>query len=91
MQGRVNELVTVGVEWRRNDRGQLVPAEVAGSGQARPANSCCSRWAPRAEAALLKNPGIESDDAHPGRAWPLHERQGVFAAGDCRRGQSLVV
>ncbi|MBV6417161.1 MAG: Glutamate synthase [NADPH] small chain [Steroidobacteraceae bacterium] len=94
-QGRVNELVTVGVEWRRNDRGQLVPAEVAGSGQARPAQLVLLAMGFLGpEAALLKDLGIESDERSNIRA--EHGRfttnvKGVFAAGDCRRGQSLVV
>ena len=46
------------------------------------------------EAALLKEMGLELD--HRGNIKAEHEhyatsKKGVFAAGDCRRGQSLVV
>jgi glutamate synthase (NADPH/NADH) small chain len=36
-QGQLQEVVTVQVKWERNDQGQMVPVEVPGTGQVRPA------------------------------------------------------
>ena len=93
--GRVSELVTVGVEWRRNERGQLVPAEKPGSERTIPAQLVfLAMGFLGPEAAALRDLGVESDERTNVRA--EHGRfttsvKGVFAAGDCRRGQSLVV
>jgi glutamate synthase (NADPH/NADH) small chain len=93
--GRLKELVTVQVKWERNDKGQFTPVEVPGTEQVRPAQlALLAMGFLGPEQALLKELGLECDARSNVRA--EHGRfatnlKGVFAAGDCRRGQSLVV
>jgi glutamate synthase (NADPH/NADH) small chain len=93
--GRLQELVTVQVKWERNDKGQFVPVDVPGTEQVRPAQlALLAMGFLGPEQALLKDLGVECDPRSNVRA--EHGRfatnlKGVFAAGDCRRGQSLVV
>jgi glutamate synthase (NADPH/NADH) small chain len=93
--GRLKELVTVQVKWERNDKGQFMPVEVPGTEQVRPAQlALLAMGFLGPEQALLKELGLECDARSNVRA--EHGRfatnlKGVFAAGDCRRGQSLVV
>jgi len=94
-EGRLKELVTVQVKWERNDKGQFVPVDVPGTEQVRPAQlALLAMGFLGPEQALLKDLGVECDPRNNVRA--EHGRfatnlKGVFAAGDCRRGQSLVV
>jgi len=94
-EGRLKELVTVQVKWQRNDKGQFVPVEVPGTEQVRPVQlALLAMGFLGPEQALLKDLGLECDPRSNVRA--EHGRfatnlKGVFAAGDCRRGQSLVV
>jgi glutamate synthase (NADPH/NADH) small chain len=93
--GRLKELVTVEVKWERNDKGQFVPVEVPGTEQTRPAQlALLAMGFLGPEQPLLEELDIECDTRSNVRA--EHGRyatslKGVFAAGDCRRGQSLVV
>jgi glutamate synthase (NADPH/NADH) small chain len=93
--GRVQELVAVGVHWERNDRGQLVPVEQPGTERVLPAQLVLLAMGfVGPERPLLDELGVETDPRGNVRA--DHGRfstsvKGVFAAGDCRRGQSLVV
>jgi glutamate synthase (NADPH/NADH) small chain len=93
--GQLQELVTVQVKWERNDKGQFVPVEVPGTEQVRPAQlALLAMGFLGPEQPLLKDLGVECDPRNNVRA--EHGRyttnlKGVFAAGDCRRGQSLVV
>ena len=86
------------VEWVRGRDGRMQMREVAGSElrRSRP-TSCCSPWASsaRARRACSSRRGVALDargnvqaDTERLRAPPS---DGVFAAGDMRRGQSLVV
>ena len=92
---RLKELLTVEVKWERNDRGQFGPVEVPGTERVRPAQlALLAMGFLGPEQALLKELGVECDTRSNVRA--EHGRfatnlKGVFAAGDCRRGQSLVV
>ncbi len=94
-EGRVKELVTVEIKWGRNDKGQFVPQEVPGTEQTRPAQLVLLAMGFLGpEQALLKELNLETDPRSNIKA--EHEKyttsiKGVFAAGDCRRGQSLVV
>jgi glutamate synthase (NADPH/NADH) small chain len=94
-QGGLESLVTVEVKWERNAQGQVVPVEVPGTEQVRPAQlALLAMGFLGPEQALLKDLGVECDARSNARA--EHGRyatnlKGVFAAGDCRRGQSLVV
>ena len=94
-QGRVQELVTVEVKWAKNDKGQFVPQEVPGTERTRPAQLVLLAMGFLGpEQAILKELALETDARSNLKA--EHEKyttnlKGVFAAGDCRRGQSLVV
>ncbi|MGB5102314.1 MAG: glutamate synthase subunit beta, partial [Steroidobacteraceae bacterium] len=94
-QGGLESLVTVEVKWEGNVQGQVVPVEVPGTEQVRPAQlALLAMGFLGPEQALLRDLGVECDVRSNARA--EHGRyatnlKGVFAAGDCRRGQSLVV
>jgi glutamate synthase (NADPH/NADH) small chain len=94
-QGQLKELVTVQVTWERNDKGQMIPVEVPGTEQVRPAQlALLAMGFLGPESALLRDIGVECDARSNVKA--EHGRyatslKGVFASGDCRRGQSLVV
>ncbi len=93
--GRLKELVTVEVKWERNDKGQFVPVEMPGTEQTRPAQlALLAMGFLGPEQPLLDELDLECDARSNVKA--EHDRyatslKGVFAAGDCRRGQSLVV
>jgi glutamate synthase (NADPH/NADH) small chain len=93
--GRLEAVVTVQVKWERNDKGQFGPVEVPGTEQRRPAQlALLAMGFLGPEQPLLADLGVECDARSNVRA--EHGRfatnlTGVFAAGDCRRGQSLVV
>jgi glutamate synthase (NADPH/NADH) small chain len=94
-QGQLREVVTVDIRWERNAQGQVTAAEVAGSEQSRPAQLVLLAMGFLGpEQALLGEMGVAVDgrsnvQAEEGRY--ATTVPGVFAAGDCRRGQSLVV
>jgi len=94
-QGAVKELVTVEIKWEKNDKGQFVPKEIPGTEKTRPAQLVLLAMGFLGpEQALLKDLNLETDARSNIKA--EHEKyatnlKGVFAAGDCRRGQSLVV
>jgi len=94
-QGHVKELVTVQIKWEKNEKGQFIPREQPGTEQTRPAQLVLLAMGFLGpEQALLKELKIETDARSNIKA--EHEKyttslKGVFAAGDCRRGQSLVV
>jgi glutamate synthase (NADPH) small chain len=94
-EGRVQQLVTVQIAWEKNEKGQFVPKEVEGTEQTRPAGLVLLAMGFLGpEQMLLKEMNVERDArsnvvAEYGK---YHTSlKGVFAAGDCRRGQSLVV
>jgi glutamate synthase (NADPH/NADH) small chain len=92
--GRVKELHTVRVEWGR-DNGRILPREVTGSERVFPAQLVLLAMGFLGpENQLLDQLGVEKDNRSNARA--EHGKfatsvPGVFAAGDMRRGQSLVV
>jgi glutamate synthase (NADPH/NADH) small chain len=94
-QGQVKELVTVQIQWEKNDKGQFVPKEVPGTEQTRPVQLVLLAMGFLGpEQPLLEALGVERDPrtnvkAELGKFQTSLAR--VFAAGDCRRGQSLVV
>jgi glutamate synthase (NADPH/NADH) small chain len=94
-EGRVTELETVKVRWERSADGRLVPAQVPGSEARQPAQLVLLAMGFLGpEQPVLKEMGIATDArtnivAEHGRF--ATSVKGVFAAGDCRRGQSLVV
>jgi glutamate synthase (NADPH/NADH) small chain len=94
-QGRVQELVTVEIRWEKNDRGQLVPVEQPGTERTQPAQLVLLAMGfTGPEISLPQDLGLELDDRRNVKATYgeyATNVPGVFAAGDCRRGQSLVV
>ncbi|HEY5915240.1 MAG TPA: glutamate synthase subunit beta [Verrucomicrobiae bacterium] len=93
--GRVKEVLTVQIQWERNDKGQFVPKEVPGTEKVLPAQLVLLAMGFLGpEQPLLEALGVGRDPRSTVKA--EFERystniKGVFAAGDCRRGQSLVV
>ena len=94
-QGSVKELVTVDVRWQQNDRGQLVPVEQPGTERTQPAQLVLLAMGfVGPETGLPQDLGLELDERRNVKATYgeyATNVPGVFAAGDCRRGQSLVV
>jgi glutamate synthase (NADPH/NADH) small chain len=93
--GHVKEIVTVEVHWEQNGQGQFVPVERPGTEKTQPAQLVLLAMGfTGPEAALPAALGIELDARKNVKAeygQYATSVQGVFAAGDCRRGQSLVV
>jgi glutamate synthase (NADPH/NADH) small chain len=85
----------VQVEWNKNENGQFVPKNIPGSEKIMPAELVLLAMGFLGpEQPLLDSLGIARDARTNISA--EHEKYttnipGVFAAGDCRRGQSLVV
>jgi glutamate synthase (NADPH) small chain len=93
--GQVKELVSVEIKWEKNDKGQFTPKEVPGTEKTRPAQLVLLAMGFLGpEQPLLEQLGIERDPRTNIKAdYGKYSTsiKGVFAAGDCRRGQSLVV
>jgi glutamate synthase (NADPH/NADH) small chain len=94
-KGRLEAIVTVKVKWERTDKGQFVPVEVPGTEETRPAQlALLAMGFLGPEQPLLDDLGVARDPRSNVQAeYGRYETslRGVFAAGDCRRGQSLVV
>lgn len=92
--GQVKELLTVRVEWVK-DAGRFVPREVPGSEKVLPAQLVLLAMGFLGpENQLLDKLGVEKDPRTNAKAeYGRYATNvaGVFAAGDMRRGQSLVV
>ena len=94
-EGRVSELETVRIEWYMGDDGRMSFREVEGSEQRWPCGLvllALGFLGPEQE--LLRQMNIRTDErsnalAEYGKY--MTSVEGVFAAGDSRRGQSLVV
>jgi glutamate synthase (NADPH/NADH) small chain len=93
--GHVKAVHTVQIDWRKNEKGQFVPKEVPGTGQVRPAQLVLLAMGFLGpEQPLLEKLAIERDARSNVKAdfeKYATNIKGVFAAGDARRGQSLVV
>ena len=93
--GNVTAVHTVQVAWGKNDKGQYLPQPVPGTELVRPAQLVLLAMGFLGpEQPLIEALGVERDPRSNVKA--EYERYaasipGVFAAGDCRRGQSLVV
>ena len=94
-QGRVESVVTVEVKWEKNDKGAFIPVEQPGTEKTRPAQLVLLAMGFLGpEQAAIKALGLETDPRSNIKAeHNVHATSvpGIFAAGDCRRGQSLVV
>ena len=93
--GRVKELVTVEVGWEIDAQGRSVPVEQPGTERRQPAQLVLLAMGfTGPEGSLPLDLGIELDERRnigADEASYTTSVPGVFAAGDCRRGQSLVV
>jgi len=93
--GAVKAVVTVEIQWEKNDKGQFIPREVAGTEQTRPVQLVLLAMGFLGpEQPLLDALKVERDARTNVKAeFEKYSTniKGVFAAGDCRRGQSLVV
>jgi len=93
--GHVKAVHTVQVEWTKNDKGQFIPKNVPGTEKVLPAELVLLAMGFLGpEQPLLESLGIERDPRSNAKAdfeKYTTNLKGVFAAGDCRRGQSLVV
>ena len=93
--GHVKEALTVEIKWEKNEKGQFVPKEIPGTEKIRPTQLVLLAMGFLGpEQPLLEGLGIERDartnvKADHGKFTTSIPK--VFAAGDCRRGQSLVV
>ncbi|MBE1446900.1 glutamate synthase subunit beta [Paenibacillus sp. OAS669] len=93
--GHVKELHTVLIEWKKDEQGRFVPVEVPGSEKVYPAQLVLLAMGFLGpEHTVLDQLGVEKDERSNAKAEYgkfATNVEGVFAAGDMRRGQSLVV
>jgi glutamate synthase (NADPH/NADH) small chain len=93
-QGHVRAIETVQVEWVK-DNGRAIPRNIPGTEQILPAQLVLLALGfSGPESQLLDQLGIEKDARTNAKAEHgkfMTNVKGVFAAGDMRRGQSLVV
>ena len=94
-QGNVSGVHLVEIRWERNDKGQFTPVDVPGTDRVVPAQIVLLAMGfVGPEQPLLESLGLERDPRSNIKAEHGHFATSipkVFAAGDCRRGQSLVV
>jgi glutamate synthase (NADPH) small chain len=94
-KGNVKAVHLVNIEWTKNDKGQFVPKNIPGTERVVPAQLVLLAMGFLGpEKPLLEALGVERDPRSNVKA--EHGKfqtslPNVFAAGDCRRGQSLVV
>ncbi|KRF39174.1 glutamate synthase subunit beta [Paenibacillus sp. Soil787] len=93
--GNLKELHTVLIEWQKNEKGAFVPVEVPGSEKVYPAQLVLIAMGfTGPENTVLDQLGVVKDERSNAKADYgkfATSVDGVFAAGDMRRGQSLVV
>lgn len=93
--GNLKELHTVLIEWQKNEKGAFVPVEVPGSEKVYPAQLVLIAMGfTGPENTVLDQLGVVKDERSNAKAEYgkfATSVDGVFAAGDMRRGQSLVV
>jgi glutamate synthase (NADPH/NADH) small chain len=93
--GQVKAVHLVQVEWTKNDKGQFIPKNVPGTEKVLPAQLVLLAMGFLGpEQPLLDALKLERDARTNAKAeFEKYSTniKGVFASGDCRRGQSLVV
>jgi glutamate synthase (NADPH) small chain len=93
--GNLKELHTVQIEWKKDANGRFMPVDVPGTEKVWPAQLvllCMGFKGP--EDTILNQIGVEKDPRTNAKADYgkfATNVEGVFTAGDMRRGQSLVV
>ncbi len=94
-KGNLTAMQIVQIEWKKNDKGQMTPVEIAGTEKTIPADLvllALGFLGP--EETVPKALGLKQDPrSNVDAPYGLFTTnvKGVFAAGDARRGQSLVV
>ncbi|MFT5084465.1 MAG: glutamate synthase (NADPH/NADH) small chain [Lentisphaeria bacterium] len=93
--GHVAAVHTVNIEWKKNAEGQMIPQEVSGSETVYPAELVLLAMGFMGpEGKVLDDLGVEKDNRSNAKAnYGEFDTNvdGVFACGDARRGQSLIV
>ena len=93
--GHVKELHTVEVEWAKNENGAFIPKSIPGTEKVWPADLVLLAMGFLGpEDTILEQLGVERDPrSNVNAEYDKYATsvEGVFAAGDVRRGQSLVV
>ena len=93
--GRVKAIHIVQIEWQKDDKGRFVPKEIPGSEKVLPAQLILLAMGFLGpEDTVLSQLSVERDERSNVKA--EHGKfatniPGIFAAGDMRRGQSLIV
>jgi glutamate synthase (NADPH/NADH) small chain len=94
-EGRLKEVHTVQVRWEKDANGRYLPKQIPGSEKVWPAQLVLLAMGFLGpEDTLLDQLGVARDsrsNAQAAEGQYATNVQGVFAAGDMRRGQSLVV
>ena len=94
-KGHVKEAHLVKIEWQKDEKGRFIPKEVPGSEEAVPVELVLLAMGFLGpEETVLGQLGVERDERSNAKAEYgkyVTSVKGVFAAGDMRRGQSLVV
>ncbi len=94
-QGNINSVTTIQVSWTKAENGQWKMAEISGSEKTWKADLILLAMGfTGSESYLSENAKLTLDQRHNYSAQYGEystEIKGVYAAGDCRRGQSLVV
>ena len=91
--GQVKAVHTVQVRWEKNEKGQFIPKDVPGTEKVVPAQLVLLAMGFLGpEQHVLEQLAVEPDARSNAKA-PTYatSAEGVFAAGDARRGQSLIV
>jgi glutamate synthase (NADPH/NADH) small chain len=93
--GNVKAVHTVDIEWERTPEGHMIPKEVAGSEKVHPADLILLAMGFMGpEGSLVDQFGLDKDPRSNILAQYdefATSKPGIFAAGDGRRGQSLIV
>ena len=93
--GNVKALHTVKIEWDKDANGHMVPKEIPGTEQVYPADIVLLAMGFLGpEAGVLDDLGVEKDQRSNAKAdYDVFQtnQTGIFATGDARRGQSLIV
>jgi len=93
--GNVKAVHTVDIEWERTAEGQMIPKEIAGSQKVYPAEIVLLAMGFMGpEAGLAEQFDVEKDPRSNIKADYdefVTSKANIFAAGDGRRGQSLIV
>lgn len=93
--GNVKEVHTVQIEWKKDSSGRFVPEEIPGSEKVWPAQLVLLAMGFLGpDESMIEKLGVERDSRSNVKAdYGKHATniEGIFSAGDMRRGQSLVV